>query len=114
MGLPHHSGRAAQRMLENEGFTHNKYIDIFDGGPTMTVDTDQIATVRDAREHPILAITDDRPESAVESIVTHGRLAQFRACYGLVDLQGDGVAIDARAAKTLGVGVGDTITHVKR
>ena len=32
-----------------EGFVWEGYIDIFDGGPTMTAPTDQIRTVREAR-----------------------------------------------------------------
>ena len=35
MGVPHPSGRAAMRMLEQEGFAGDGYVDIFDGGPTM-------------------------------------------------------------------------------
>src|SRR3546814_5019350 len=49
LGLPHPSGRAAMRMLENEGFGFDNYIDIFDGGPTMTARTDRVKAVRDAR-----------------------------------------------------------------
>ncbi len=36
IGVPHPSGRAAMRMLEAEGFRVEGYVDIFDGGPTMT------------------------------------------------------------------------------
>jgi arginine N-succinyltransferase len=50
MGVPHPSGRAAMRMLEQEGFTGDFYVDIFDGGPTMAAATDSIRTVREARE----------------------------------------------------------------
>jgi arginine N-succinyltransferase len=32
IGVPHPSGRAAMRMLEEEGFAHEGYVDIFDGG----------------------------------------------------------------------------------
>ena len=42
MGQPHPTGRAALKMLENEGFTWDCYIDIFDGGPTVTAATDKI------------------------------------------------------------------------
>ena len=31
------------------GFAFDRYIDIFDGGPTVTAPTDQIRTIRDAR-----------------------------------------------------------------
>ena len=56
MGVPHPSGRAAMRMLEREGFAHDGYIDIFDGGPTMVAATDQIRTMREARELVIAAV----------------------------------------------------------
>ena len=49
IGKPHPSGRPAMRMLEAEGFTHDEYVDIFDGGPTMLARTDEVRTIRDAR-----------------------------------------------------------------
>ena len=58
MGLPHPSGRAAMRMLEKEGFAFEGYIDIFDGGPTMTARTDEIRTIREAREETIVGIAE--------------------------------------------------------
>ena len=42
------SGQAALRMLEEEGFYFERYIDIFDGGPTVTADTDDIRTIRES------------------------------------------------------------------
>ncbi len=75
IGLPHPSGRAAMRMLENEGFSWESYIDIFDGGPTMTARTDQVRSVRDAREVKLGKV------EVASSIVSYGRLADFTACY---------------------------------
>ena len=34
-------------MLENEGFIWDSYVDVFDGGPTVTARTDDIRTVRE-------------------------------------------------------------------
>ncbi len=56
IGQPHPSGRAALRMLEHEGFVFDRYIDIFDGGPTVTARTDDIRTVRESREEKIAEI----------------------------------------------------------
>ena len=39
IGQPHPSGRAAMKMLESEGFVYDRYVDIFDGGPTVTAPT---------------------------------------------------------------------------
>jgi len=110
IGLPHPNGRAAMRMLENEGFAYENYVDIFDGGPTMTARTDQIATVRDQRERQVVAIG----EGGTPSLLATGRLAAFRACMGEVTVRDDGIVIDAEAARALEVGVGDTVSQVGR
>ena len=58
IGVPHPSGRAAMRMLENEGFDWENYIDIFDGGPTMTARTDQIRSIREAKDVTITHVSE--------------------------------------------------------
>ena len=111
IGLPHPSGRAAMRMLENEGFAFENYIDIFDGGPTMTARTDAVRTIRDVRPARIFTVDDD---GGTQSLVATGRLAEFRCAYGRVRECGDGIAIDRGCAKALGVGEGNNISHVGR
>lgn len=110
IGAPHPSGRAAMRMLENEGFRFENYIDIFDGGPTMTAETDRIRSLADARDDRIVAIADGE----TKALVATGRLADFTACYAQIDERDGGITIDARAAKRLGVGVRDSVSHVPR
>jgi arginine N-succinyltransferase len=116
IGVPHPSGRAAMRMLENEGFAWEKYVDIFDGGPTMTARTDQIASIRNAADAVITAVDDDLAagDTAESRLIATGRLAEFRAAYGRIVPHGDGVAIDRAAAELLGVEPGMTVTHVVR
>lgn len=107
---PHPSGRAAMRMLENEGFTHEGYIDIFDGGPTMEADIDRIRSVAESRTAKLVST---EGESGTRSLAATGELADFRCAYAEVAMQGDGEAtIDARAAAVLGIGTGDEIRHV--
>jgi arginine N-succinyltransferase len=110
IGAPHPSGRAAMRMLENEGFRFENYIDIFDGGPTMTAETDRIRSLADARDDRIVAIA----EGETKALVATGRLADFTACYAQIDERDGGITIDARAAERLGVNVGDNVSHVPR
>jgi arginine N-succinyltransferase len=111
IGLPHPSGRAAMRMLENEGFAFEQYIDIFDGGPTMTARTDQVRTIREARTHDIIAIDDDGGEPA---LIAAGRLTNFRSAYGLARECGIGIALNRACATALGVVEGDNVSHVVR
>ncbi|MEG3146879.1 arginine N-succinyltransferase [Sphingomonas sp. RT2P30] len=111
IGLPHPSGRAAMRMLENEGFSFEQYVDIFDGGPTMTARTDQVRTIREARTHEIVAIDDDGGEQA---LVAAGRRTAFRSAYGRVRECGHGIALSRACAAALGVVEGDSVSHVAR
>jgi arginine N-succinyltransferase len=112
MGQPHPSGRAALRMLEEEGFRYERYVDIFDGGPTVTAPTDQIRTIRESTIERVVAIGAD---GTTKMLVAAGRLKQFRACCASVARVGvDGLQIDADAAKMLEVQVGDEIVAVAR
>jgi arginine N-succinyltransferase len=109
IALPHPNGRAAMRMLEAEGFRHDGYVDIFDGGPTMIARTDAIRSVHDAHA-ATLSATD--LEAGAKAIVASGRLAGFRAAYGKVSAAGD--VIDADAAGALGVRIGDPVLTIAR
>ncbi len=116
IGVPHPSGRAAMRMLEEEGFAWENYIDIFDGGPTMTVRTDQIRSIREAKDEKIVALDAALADNAVREkrLVSTGHLADFRTAYGWVAAREGGIAIDPGCAAVLGVEPGMAVTHVAR
>ncbi len=112
IGMPHPTGRAAMRMLENEGFRYDGYVDIFDGGPTMTARTDDVKSIRDARPAKIASNSLDIGERA---IIATGTLGSFRAAFGMRDFRPDGsIEIDHRSARLLGVGEGDEVWSVAR
>jgi arginine N-succinyltransferase len=112
MGQPHPSGRAALRMLEAEGFAFDRYIDIFDGGPTVTAPTDQIRTVRETRIERVAEIGDGGPTKVLAAA---GRLKDFRACCASTKrIARKGVCIDPEAAELLQVDVGDEVAVVGR
>jgi arginine N-succinyltransferase len=112
IGMPHPTGRAAMRMLENEGFTFDGYVDIFDGGPTMTARTDSVKSIANAKA---ARITSTALEGGEKAILACGKLARFRSCYGLRQLDGKGgVAIDAKAAALLGLQEGERVWSVAR
>jgi arginine N-succinyltransferase len=111
MGMPHPTGRAAMRMLEGEGFAHEGYIDIFDGGPSMAVATDRIRTVRDARSANLVA-TDYA--GGQHGLVAKGRLTGFVCVQASIEERDGDAAIDAKSAELLGVEAGDEIVYVAR
>ena len=116
IGVPHPSGRAAMRMLENEGFAWENYVDIFDGGPTMTARTDQIRSIREAKDATVASISDALGDhkKGDKKLITVGRLHHFAAAYGWIDDQGDEVVIDEGSARALRISAGDEITYVER
>lgn len=112
LGQPHPTGRAALRMLEEEGFTYDRYVDIFDGGPTVTSPTDRIRTVRESASEIIGAVADG---GRSKMLLATGRLKNFRACCATVKrLPRKGLCIDRESAELLEVEVGDEVLAVAR
>ena len=111
MGQPHPTGRAALRMLEQEGFAYDRYVDIFDGGPTVTARTDQIRTVMGATEEKVATIGEG---GKYKVLLAAGRLKQFRACMAEIERGRDGIGITAETAELLEIGEGDTVLAVSR
>jgi arginine N-succinyltransferase len=113
MGVPHPSGRAALRMLEGEGFRHEGYIDIFDGGPTVAAPVDEVRSIREARQARFAGTHDGH--SGLPMLVAAGRLDAFACCYARVCLADDGTAtLDDAATDLLGIGEGDLFLAVAR
>jgi arginine N-succinyltransferase len=111
MGQPHPTGRAALRMLEGEGFAFDRYIDIFDGGPTVVSRTDQVRTVREAVEERVVV----GDGGSMKMLLAAGRLKNFRACLGEVRrIDNEGLALTPETAALLEVGEGDTVLAVSR
>ncbi len=108
IGQPHAKGRAALAMLEAEGFAFDNYVDIFDGGPTVTARTDQLRSVRESRAAPVAALAD----GGARSLVAHGRLSDFRAFIGHVGTAAHGCTLAASEAMAMGIGIGDEVRHV--
>ena len=101
IGLPHPNGRAAMRMLETEGFDNAGYVDIFDGGPTMVGQIDQLRTVAGARDVTLGAVHD---KGGDRMLIATGRLADYRCTWGFVQEEGDGtVSLDAASAARIGL-----------
>ena len=111
IGLPHPSGRAAMRMLEAEGFAYEGYVDIFDGGPTMTARTDKVESICNAKRGAVAELAD---ETTTKALVATGQLSDFRCCFGQIAERDGAVVLDPECAATLGVAPGDTVWWIAR
>ncbi len=112
IGKPHDSGRPAMAMLEDEGFRYDGYVDIFDGGPTMAVRTEQLRTVREARNIRVAGKLGSN--EGIAAIIAAGEADMFNATFANIAAQGDSVLIDEAGLATLNLKPGDEVTYVLR
>lgn len=111
IGQPHPTGRAAMKMLEHENFDWDGYVDIFDGGPTVTARTDKIRTVRDSEWQ----LVGGSASSGETMIIAAGTYHDFVACYGQVQTSSNGeLLIDDNALRALDIGPGDRVLVAPR
>ena len=113
MRRPHPSGEAAMRMLERENFDSEGYIDIFDGGPTMSAKTDEIRTIEEALAFTLSDLSEE--EGGEKMLVAAGGLGDFTAAFAHVRADPDGaVTLHAADAALLGLKPGDPFLAVGR
>ena len=92
IGRPHASGAAAMKLLEAEGFRYDGYIDLFDAGPTMQANIDQLRAVTDSQSAMAYADTSATDQDDTSPILlAAGRLLDFRAwrSNGVIGDEGD-------------------------
>ncbi|WP_300397179.1 arginine N-succinyltransferase [uncultured Sphingobium sp.] len=112
IGLPHPNGRAAMRMLETEGFENAGYVDIFDGGPTMVGQVDQLKTIAAARDVTLAATHESGGQ---KMLIACGQLADYRCTWGLIEEDADGaISLDVESVKRIGLEIGDRFTMAGR
>lgn len=112
IGQPHENSRGAQRLLEQEGFHYENYIDIFDAGPTLKCRRDEIRAVRESRL--CTARLSSTRTSPTKSILSNCRLRDYRCCLADVTFEGDReVQLDVRTADVLAISEGDTVRVLK-
>ena len=110
LGRPHDDGRRAMALLLEEGFRYEGYIDIFDGGPTLFANIDELKAVREARADTVVGIEPDL--TGVDRLACVGHAASFRAARGTLVARADGVVLHPTLAAALGAVAGDRIIHV--
>jgi arginine N-succinyltransferase len=116
LGRPHDEGRQAMALLLEEGFRHEGYVDIFDGGPTLVANIDDLKAVRESRRVQVGRI--GPPDVSLDGppadrLISAGVAGAFRATRGRLTIGEDNLAeLDASRARTLGVQVGDWVRHV--
>lgn len=109
LGKVHAQTAPALRLLEQEGFRYQGYIDIFDGGPTVEAPTGEIRSIRRSRSLPVQI--GETQAGATPHLVANNRLAEFRCALApLAPLtpQRDKFLIGPDLAQALGLAPGDS------
>lgn len=106
IGKVHQNTLPALKLLQSEGLRFRDYIDIFDAGPTVEGDLQQLKTVRNSR---LMKVVIGTPDVAEHYLVCNLSVTDFRACHAHVTCQGDDVILDPRVASALQVAAGDQI-----
>ncbi|MCC7040870.1 MAG: arginine N-succinyltransferase [Burkholderiales bacterium] len=115
IGKVHVDTAPARAMLEQEGFRHEGYVDIFDAGPTLECYRDNIHAVRQSQLLPVALeagdATDDRRDD-VGWLVCNRRFADFRATVVSAPAHLDRLPLTPAACAALRVGAGDRVRAV--
>lgn len=109
VGQVNQASEPAKAMLERQGFKYTGYVDIFDGGPTLVAERDQIEVVKRANVAKVAAIA-ELSEDTSKFMVSNDRFFEFRCAIGRVQKDGE-LTIAPRLARRLNVNVGDTIRY---
>jgi arginine N-succinyltransferase len=110
IGKVHDEGRAAHTLLLEEGFRDEGYVDIFDAGPTMVSQIDDLRAIRDLR-HAMFARTDDS-DPLRDHLVTHGTGMSFCCTCGSIEAAGGQAVTDSRTAALLGLSDGQGFSYL--
>lgn len=110
LGRPHDDGRRALSMLMEEGFRDEEYVDIFDGGPTVFADIDDLRTVRESAVAGVEQAQDLDP--ARRRLVAAGSGPSFRAAIvAAAPGSHGGLRIGREAMAALDLRARDSVRH---
>lgn len=104
IGVTHAAGVGARSLLEWEGFSFSKVVDIFDGGPLLSVRRDHIRTLRESRRVKVEA---GDTSSARRGLIAVPNISAFRCASARVAIAGDVARTDAAVLAALGLSSGD-------
>ncbi len=110
IGKVHANTEPALAMLLKEGFENRGLVDLFDGGPTIECELENIRAVRESKFGTVGAIA-ETVDGGTQQIISNTRL-DFRTCLGQVSWDGDVATIDQISALRLDLKNGDSIRSV--
>ena len=110
IGKVHSNTEPALAMLLKEGFEKRGLVDLFDGGPTIECEVENIRTVRESKSGTVSTIV-EQVAGGSQQLISNSRM-EFRTCLGEVSWDGDVATVDQVTALRLGLKKEDAIRSV--
>jgi arginine N-succinyltransferase len=104
MGQVHSSTAPALKLLEQEGFRYQGYVDIFDGGPSVEAPVEAVQSIARSR---LLPVRIGASTGGTTHLIANEGLGEFRCALAELSPAAGSVVIDAAVAQQLGLKQGD-------
>ena len=111
IGQVHPQTAPARAVLEAEGFRFQNYVDIFDAGPTLECDIDQVRAIRDSRLQQVV-LHEQPDETWPLCLVANENYHQFRAVLLPANMHSETIALTSAQAAVLCCQPGDRLRVV--
>ncbi|MCY4644536.1 MAG: arginine N-succinyltransferase [Bacteriovoracales bacterium] len=111
IGQTHPKTTAAAKILKREGFSETDFVGIFESGPILLSEIDNIRTIQDSITAKVLECLDviEGEENEAPRILSNRRYTDFRSCLASVKRTDKGVFISKETAHLLQVNRGEKI-----
>lgn len=103
IGKCHADGEGARRLLEWEGFAFSNVIDIFDGGPLMSVQRDTIRTLREAKR---VKLALDAGGGGKRALIANPNVGGYRCVSARASIANGVAGVDASTLSALKLDAG--------
>jgi arginine N-succinyltransferase len=110
IGRPNKDGEPAMRLLQQEGFRLDGYVDIFDAGPTAYAEINSLKAVRDSQVSRLAGFAEALEDKA--DLLCAGHAAGFRAVVAAISADKGECFLTKATADALNISVGDEVRHV--
>lgn len=112
IGKVHENTGPARKMLEDEGFRYQGYVDIFDAGPTLETQVKDIRAVRDSRQYTV-TVKDQVAAGESLYLVSNTKLKGYRCTTAYINPPTNGpLCINTELAQALQLTKGDALRLV--
>jgi arginine N-succinyltransferase len=109
---PHDFSAPALYMLKKEGFQFTGYVDLFDGGPSVKANINEIRSVKDSCSSHF-QITDNLPAVSPIYLISNENLDNYRVALAPARLTENGdLMIDQNTFQALQLAVGSAVRFI--